>query len=66
MRRFSEEDVKGILSQRHLGFTADALGKDPTDVTAEDLISHWLRFHIAADVVRFNVTEEDNNEHLFT
>ena len=56
--RFSREDVREILSQTHLQNTAWAYGKQPTDVTAEELIEHWLKFHIQMSVERFTVEPE--------
>jgi hypothetical protein len=63
MRRLTAEEVRDIMSQDHLRNTAYAFGKAETDVTADDLISHWLNFHLMT-VTQFLVTD-DRDDHLF-
>lgn len=55
--RFSKDDVKVILSQDHLNNTAFSLQKESTDVTADELINHYLKFHLPMTIMDFEVLE---------
>ncbi len=56
MRYFSAEEIRDIMSKTHLFNTAWALGKCPQDVTPEELVAHWLKYH-PYQVHRFVVKE---------
>ncbi len=53
--RFSLQDVRDIISHDHKRNTADALGKAPECVTNDELICHWVRYHLQREVVHFHV-----------
>lgn len=58
MRRFTAEEVRGILSEDHRFNTAVALSKAPAEVTEDELIEHWLKFHLMTIVI-YEVEEEE-------
>lgn len=45
MRTFTYDDIVGILSKEHRLNTAWALAKHPDNVTADELVIHWVKFH---------------------
>ncbi len=63
---FSRQDVIGILSHEHKINTSFALRKQINELTPEDLIIHWEKFHLPTNIQRYDILpEEDSNEHLF-
>lgn len=57
MRSFTQGEVKDMFSHDHRLNTAVALSKPYGELTADDLLEHWKRFHPFTIVV-FDVTEE--------
>lgn len=50
--RFSLTDVREIISIEHRANTRHAIGHEPCD---EELIEHWLKFHVQREIIHFNV-----------
>ena len=61
---FSEQEIRDILSRDHLANTARGLNKDPDEVTADDLIVWWKRWHTGSHILFYDVepvvSDKDN------
>ncbi len=54
---YTEQEVLAILSHDHIYFCCLYYKKDRNDLTPEEIVAHWVRYHPQPKVIhRFTVT----------